>query len=226
MALANPLMNVKLLEGLKCVIFDCDGVLIDSLQANIHYYGNIKEQLGLPPLTASEIKHVHMFTHRDAIKHIVPDELFEQAWEVVRNFDSSSLTQYMTRSEGVREFLCWLRDTGFKLAVNTSRADSMDFILKLMDLEGFFFPVMTSGKLVSPKPHPEGMFKILRELDMQPEEVAYIGDSLVDEKAGRASGVRFWAYRNQSLSAQVHIESFWDIKAAMQRCYKGFAPRF
>ncbi len=221
MAIANPLINPAYLEGVKCVVFDCDGVLIDSLEANRQYYKSIKEQLGLPPLSASEMEYVHMHTHRHAIEHIVPAERLDEAWKVVGEFDSSSLVQYLTRSEGVREFLWWLRDAGFVLAVNTSRTDTMDFILNIMDLEGFFHPVITSGMVVSPKPHPEGMFMIMEQHGLSGHEVAYIGDSKVDEKTAIASGVRFWAYKNQSLKAEVHIESFWEIKAAMQRCYKG-----
>lgn len=221
MAIANPLMNSQLLEGLKCIVFDCDGVLIDSLQANIYYYGKIKEQLGLPALTEAETRYVHMHTHKDAIEHITPAELLDKAWEATEGFDSSSLVQYLKRSEGVREFLWWLRDAGFQLAVNTSRGESIDFILKIMDLEGFFFPVINSEKVVTPKPHPEGMFNIMNAHGLRRDEIAYIGDSPVDEKTAQASGVRFWAYRDQSLAADVHIENFWDIKAAMQRCYKG-----
>tara|TARA_B100000683_G_scaffold165784_1_gene159630 strand:+ start:48 stop:728 length:681 start_codon:yes stop_codon:yes gene_type:complete len=221
MAIANQLMNTSLLEGLKCVVFDCDGVLIDSLQANIHYYGKIKEQLGLSPITRSEIEYVHMHTHKDAIIHIVPEDKLEEAWEATRNFDSSTLVEYLKRSEGVREFVSWLRSAGFKMAVNTSRGETIDFILSLMDLEGFFHPVINSTKVVTPKPHPEGINTILGVHGLRPDQVAYIGDSLVDEKTAQASGVRFWAYKDQRLDAEVHIESFWDIKAAMQQCYHG-----
>lgn len=221
MALANPLMNPCLVQGLKCIVFDCDGVLIDSFDANMRYYGMIKKKLGLPPLTRAEEVFVHTRTHKDAIRHIVPDELFKKAWEAVQSIDSTSMLQYLRRSEGIRQFLWWLRDTGFKLAINTSRTDTMDLILHEMDLEGFFFPVITSGKVCVPKPHPEGLYTIMQTLDVGPRELAYIGDSHVDEKTARSAGVRFWAYRDAGLDAQVHIESFWDIKAAMQRCYKG-----
>ena len=96
----------------------------------------------------------------------------------------------------------------------------MDFILSVMDLEGFFRPVITSARVSTPKPHPEGLHMIMREHGVRPWEVAYIGDSIVDERTAVAAGVRFWAYRDQALEAEVHINSFWDIMAAMQRAYK------
>ncbi len=221
MAIANELMNPEFLQGLKCIIFDCDGVLIDSFDANMRYYGMLKEKLGLPPLTAEEKTYVHTRTHKEAIEHIAPGEHLKKAWEVVEGFDSTSLMPYLKRSEGLLEFLWWLRDTGFLLAINTSRADTIDMILEDKGLEGYFYPVITSSKVCVPKPHPEGVYKIMTALQVQPHEVAYIGDSHVDEKTARASGVRFWAYKDANLEAQVHIDNFWSIKAAMQRCYKG-----
>lgn len=221
MALANPLMNKRLVSGLKAIIFDCDGVLIDSYRANMHYYGMIREKLGLVPMTDAERVFVHTRTHKASIEHIVPSDRLAEAWEIIHAFDSTTLLPFLKRSEGVREFLWWLRDAGFKLAINTSRTDTMGFILKEMDLEGFFFPVMTSGKVTTPKPHPEGVHTILKAHELSPDEVAYIGDSMVDQITARRAGVRFWAYRDQRLDAEVHIEDFWQIKALMQQCYKG-----
>ena len=226
MAIANEFMNPCLRQGLKCIIFDCDGVLIDSFDANMRYYGMIKEELGLPPLTEEEKVYVHTRTHKEAIKCIAPGDYFEKAWEAVEAFDSTSLMPYIKRSEGLLEFLWWLRDTGFLLAINTSRADTVDMILEKKDLEGYFYPVITSAKVCEPKPHPEGVYKILTALQVQSHEVAYIGDSHVDEKTARTAGVRFWAYKDVNLEALVHIDSFWSIKAAMQRCYKGCDQAF
>ncbi|MDD3310858.1 HAD hydrolase-like protein [Pseudodesulfovibrio sp.] len=220
MAIANPLMNPRLVEGVRAVVFDCDGVLIDSYESNMRYYGEIKERLGLPPLTEEEKLYVHSRTHVEALRYIAPtDELYARTWEIVRSFDPTMFNPYLKRSEGIREFLDWLRSAGFAMAVNTSRS-LMDPILRIMDLEGFFRPVITTNLTTRPKPSPEGLFRIMEELRVAPQEVAYIGDTHVDEKAAIGAGVRFWAHRAPTLRAEVHINSFWDLRAVMQRCYK------
>lgn len=221
MAIANPIMNPRLLEGLKTIVFDNDGVLIDSYAANMHYYGSIREELGLPPLTEAEKYYVHTRTHLEAVRHIVPADQLDRALAFGADMDPASLAPYLKRSEGIRDFLWWLRDAGFNMAVNTSRGESMWMILEIMELTGFFHPVIISSKVSRPKPHPEGLHRIMREHKVRPHEVAYIGDSIVDQHAAEAAGVRFWAYRDRNLKAEVHIDHFLDIKAAMARCYKG-----
>lgn len=66
---------------------------------------------------------------------------------------------------------------------------------------------MTSGKVSHPKPNPEGVHSILETLEPHPHEVAYIGDSIVDEQTARAAGVAFWAYKNSRLAAHHHVTS-------------------
>ena len=38
----------------KGVIFDCDGVLVDSVEANMAFYNAIRKKLGLPELNAEQ----------------------------------------------------------------------------------------------------------------------------------------------------------------------------
>ena len=96
-------------------------------------------------------------------------------------------------------------------------------ILDLLDLRGFFPSRGHLGHGVRAQAASRGLYRIMRDHGVRPDQVAYIGDSVVDERAAEAAGVRFWGYRDHALNAEVHIDSFWDIKAAMQRCYKGSA---
>ena len=55
-----------------------------------------------------------------------------------------------------------------------------------------FFDIIIGGEDVThAKPHPEGLLKAIEKLGMNPKEVLYIGDSLVDSQTAQAAGVDF-----------------------------------
>ena len=54
----------------KVIIFDCDGVLFDSKEANIAFYNQILSQFNLPPLTIAEVEYVHVSTAEEALRYL------------------------------------------------------------------------------------------------------------------------------------------------------------
>ena len=52
------------------VIFDCDGVMFDSRQANRNYYNHLLARFGRPAMCEEDVAYVHMHTADDSIKHI------------------------------------------------------------------------------------------------------------------------------------------------------------
>ena len=59
-------------HGLTGIIFDCDGVMIDSRAANAIFYNKVLAALGLPPLTPEQDAYTFMATARQALEYIVP----------------------------------------------------------------------------------------------------------------------------------------------------------
>ncbi len=53
---------------IRCVIYDCDGVIIDSLDSNRLFYNTFRTRLGLPPLTAEELQYAHTHTVDEALR--------------------------------------------------------------------------------------------------------------------------------------------------------------
>ena len=55
-----------------------------------------------------------------------------------------------------------------------------------------FLDIVVGGEDVScPKPDPEGLRHALSVLGVSPQEVLYVGDSIVDAETARAAGVDF-----------------------------------
>ncbi|MEJ2068631.1 MAG: HAD hydrolase-like protein, partial [Deltaproteobacteria bacterium] len=68
-------------DATQVVIFDCDGVMFDSKEANIAFYNAILAQYHLPPMTQEEVEYVHVSTAEGALRHLLarrdPDVLKE-----------------------------------------------------------------------------------------------------------------------------------------------------
>ena len=58
-------------KNLKGVIFDCDGVLVASKEANKQYYNLILKGLGMPPMNSEQEDYMHMHTVDESIKYLV-----------------------------------------------------------------------------------------------------------------------------------------------------------
>ena len=197
------------------VILDCDGVIIDSIEANAAYYNLFRARFDLPPLSDDEKRFVHSATVAGSLDHILPAELRAEAEEFRRILDYERVLPALALEPGLREILETLRDADLRLAVNTNRINTMDLIIDRFGLHGFFEPVMQAGDVTLPKPHPEGVVRILTAWGHEPHEVVFVGDSHVDEATAKAAGVPFWAYRNPELNAQAHVSGFAELRSCI-----------
>ena len=211
MNVCSPVAGGLAGAGIKGIIFDCDGVLFDSRHVNMRYYNLIREGLGMEPMSPSEEEYVHMHTGDKSVAHIVPEHRMEEACRIRKALSYRSLMPLMRPEEGLVPCLETLRRRNIRMAVNTNRKDTMELVLELFDLEMFFFPVVTAAKVVTPKPHPEGVHSILKAWNVKRSEVVYIGDSQVDQQTCQAAGIPFWAFKNRNLTADAHVPDFWTM---------------
>ena len=65
----------------------------------------------------------------------------------------------------------------------------MDYTLDRAKVREFFNPILTVEDVRRPKPHPEGLLKIL-DGRSAPDSL-YVGDNVDDALAARAAGIRF-----------------------------------
>ena len=183
----------------KAVIYDCDGVILDSIESNYIFYNRIMEGLGRPPIDrlcqVSE-RVLHTFSYLDVMEHFFGnDPQKDEALAIGQTIRYRELMPYMRREEELVETLEQLKGH-VELAVCTNRATSMEMIIEDFGLEGFFSCIMTAGKVRHPKPHPEPLLTVLEYYAIAPQEALFVGDSAVDMQAAQAAGVPFIAYKS------------------------------
>jgi len=197
----------------KAVIYDCDGVILDSIESNYIFYNRIMDGLGRPHIDRlCEVSErvLHTYSYLDVIEHFFGnDPQKDKAIAIGKTIRYKELMPFMRREEGLVETLSALKGK-VELAVCTNRASSMEMIIEDFGLEGFFGCVMTAGKVANPKPHPEPLFKVLEHYGIAPEEALFVGDSAVDMQAAAAAGVPFIAYKSD-LPALAVIERHQQV---------------
>ena len=202
--------------SISAVIFDCDGVMFDSRQANINFYNHIFTHFGLPPMTTEDIEFVHMNTAKESLNHIFRDSPhLAKAQEYRLKLDYTPFIEAMVMEPGLKEVLNFLKPN-YGLAVATNRSNTIGRVLESNGLSHYFDIVVSSLDVTNPKPHPEPIFKILDFFGIEPQECFYVGDSEVDFQVCQAAAVPLIAYKNKALRTPIHVESLAEVKDVLK----------
>jgi len=201
-----------MLTNFNAVIFDCDGVLFNSLQSNIDYYNHILEKFGLPPMDEETTAYTHMATSEQSVAYAFRNapQLEASAQEYRLKMDYKPFIDKLQLEDGVVHLLNTLQGH-VKLAINTNRSSSAKDILKRFDIANFFEIVITILDVKNPKPDPEGLLIIAERFRLPKKNILYIGDSAVDSLTAQAAGIPFAAYKNNIIKADFHISCMGDI---------------
>ncbi len=175
--------------GVRCIVFDWDGTLMDSEAQIVHCLHGAIADLGLEPMTDDTVKNIIGLGLREAIDALVPgrDSAFHEAFvEAYREHwfahDGSQLF------DGARELLELLRAEGILLAVATGKARrGLERVLDETGLTGFFHATRCSDETIS-KPHPLMLLEVMAELAVAPEETVMVGDTEFDMAMATAAG--------------------------------------
>jgi pyrophosphatase PpaX len=170
------------------VLFDLDGTLIDTNELIIqsflhtlnHYYPEKYAREDVLPFMGP--------TLAETFTSIAP-EMVEEMIQRYRMFNHAQHDSLVKEFEGVFETVKSLKESGYKLAiVSTKIGETVMKGLKLTQLDQFFDVVISLDEVVHAKPHPEPLQKALEQLGSKPEESIMVGDSKHDILGGKNAG--------------------------------------
>jgi Predicted phosphatases len=198
---------------LKLVIFDCDGVMFSSREANRRYYNDLLAAFSCPPMNEEELDYVHIHNVYNSVAHIFSkhSHISPASIEACRlRLDYAPYLRFMAMEPDLLQFLERVKPS-YHTAISTNRTDTMDIILDTFALRPWFDLVVTALNAPRPKPAPDGLLMILNHFHVQPHEAIYIGDSTIDQEHCSGTGVDLIAFRNKALNARYHVENFMSI---------------
>jgi phosphoglycolate phosphatase len=177
--------------AVRLLVFDLDGTLVDS-KVDLAVAVNVAlEAYGFPPLPNPVIYGYVGDGAAMLIRRAIPSDKSDLLPEVLDCFLSYYRRHLLDTTRPYPGVVDSLRKwTGtYRMAVLTNKPLAMtEAILAGLSLSGYFFEVRGGDSFGNKKPHPEGLFHMLRRADAPPSETVMVGDSRNDVLAGRAAG--------------------------------------
>ncbi len=187
----------KKLNGIRSVIFDLDGTMVDSVP-DIHEALNLmKADFAFPEITVDQVRRLvgrgteklvrdTLLMEIDAseLEKLLPDAL-TSFYRHYRKTNGCNSIVY----PGVIEGLSLLRENGIKLACVTNKpAIFTEPLLAKKGLYPFFDFISSADTFPLKKPNPLPIQMVCLKFGVTPSQMLVIGDSINDGKAARAAG--------------------------------------
>lgn len=177
---------------IKAIIFDIDGVLLNSTKMMIDIHMKLAKKLNLRIPEAKEISSLWGKSFEELIKCIWPD--IDAKWfkEFVIDFIKKEKIVFPA-VKGSKEMIKELKKMKFKIGIVTGRPT--DFTIDHMKNSGFdlklFDVIVTGDDTKNHKPSPDPILRAIKLLKIKSGETLYVGDSLIDYKAAKRAKVEF-----------------------------------
>ena len=173
-------------NAVKCIIFDLDGTLLNTLTTIQHYVNVALEMNGIPPITYEECRSYVGYGARWLIEcalkrhNVYSDSMHAKVftdYNGVYNADPYHLTEIY---DGIEDAISVLHEQGITLAVLSNKPD---FATREV-VERFFpntFALAGGAKDGLPlKPSPDTLLDMINNLCFSTDQCIYVGDSEVD----------------------------------------------
>jgi len=179
------------LRGVKAVLFDLDGTLVDSSEAIINAVEKVLESRGLTCNRANVAGMIGL-PLENIFSVLAPDLSKEEIWQLVHEYRRYYIAHHLentTIQPSAHMLLRKLKSKGFKLGIITTkyRKPVMDILVHFGISE--LFDVVVSGYEVKRhKPAPDIVLEAAKRLGVDPKQCVVVGDSPIDVQAGKRAG--------------------------------------
>jgi len=178
----------------KAVIFDLDGLMIDSERLTFECYNKILAEKNRT--MSIDFYKTFLGRHRDVCGKILQEEYGEgneitgMPKRVHVMLDKKFKEDGVPLKQGLIELLTYLKENKFKTIVATSSdRERVDIILEQSGLANFFDGSVCGNEVAESKPNPEIFLKACHKAECKPCEAYVLEDSEMGIEAAFAAGI-------------------------------------
>jgi len=193
-----PVLSTR--PGLQAVLFDLDGVLVDTAEFHFRAWKRLADELGIA--FDRQINHAfrgvgrmecldkllgqHAATFVSQEKQLLADRKNAHYLELVRTLTPRDVA---AGARGLAMGLRAMSDGGVRLAV-VSASRNARLVLTLLGITDWFDACVDGSEVTRGKPDPQGFLLAAERLRVRPEQCVVIEDADAGLKAASAAGMK------------------------------------
>ena len=172
------------------IVFDIDGTLLDTEEAVLLSLQQVVAQALNRKMNLAELRFALGIPGKDALKKLgigEPDKFMEYWDSVFQNY-----IDRIKIFSSIPEVLAVLKYNGYQLGIITSKTISEyqnDFVP--FGLASYFDIIICAEHTEKHKPSPEPMLAYIKQAEVLPKEVLYIGDTVYDSQCAKGADTDF-----------------------------------
>jgi HAD superfamily hydrolase (TIGR01509 family) len=182
---------------IKLVVFDLDGVLLDSKEIHFNALNLALDEVGSHYIIhRHEQDTVYEGLTTNAKLHILtgtkglPKELHRDVWQRKQEY-SAVLFESISPDEDLVSLFKFIKSRGIKIAVaSNSIRQTLNTCLMALGVQPYVDYSLSNEDVALPKPDPQIYNKCMEHFDSLPDETVIFEDSEIGLRAALASGAR------------------------------------
>ena len=170
---------------IKLIIFDLDGVLVETKHIHFQTLNNAIESIVGSNFIISEKEHLSIYDGLKTYEKLkiltrekgLSEEFYKEIWELKQNLTLNSISK-LSPNNRLIEIMKKLREKNFKIACcSNSIRRSVLIILSKLGLIEFMDLILSNEDVKNGKPHPEIYWSAMSSMGFLPDETLIIEDS-------------------------------------------------
>lgn len=178
---------------LELVVFDVDGLMIDTESVWKNAFDKAGDKYGIPNLGDTLFPSLigkRLEDEQELLDRLLPSDIQNQLINEWRQIGLSSLEKEVPVKPGLYEMLDYLEQHHIKMAVaTTTRRELTEQRLKKIGVYDRFDYVLCGDEVTKRKPDPEIYLSVLKKMNTNAKNALVLEDSVVGVEAAYRAGI-------------------------------------